>query len=183
MIDWTLAPESGRRDTLIAALKRLHEIEPGGRIVEIGTSRNASDAALQSDGWATRMFGWYALQSGGSVVSIDPNPRAIRNACLICADYGALIDFRCMPSEQAVLSLGPVALLYMDGPSRTDVHIDTWRALDQKPPLVLIDDVASWPPGEDWTGEAPLTFMITTLLAEGYREVFTEGRQMLLEAP
>lgn len=179
-VDWPSAPASGRRETLLDALRLLHELEPGALIVEIGTARNPSQAALEGDGWATRIFGWYAERTGGRVISIDPSRRAIRNAQTICRDWRSVIDFRCERAESVAPKLGHIGLLYMDGPSRTDVHMDVWRKLRYRPRLVLIDDVSSWPPAEDWTGGTWLTEMIATLLDAGYRAVFVAARQMLL---
>ncbi len=64
-MDWNSAPEFGRRDTLLYALRRCNQVlDKPAVIVEIGTSRDERPEACDGDGWSTRAWGWYAQQTG-----------------------------------------------------------------------------------------------------------------------
>lgn len=193
----TDAPGSGRRDTLVAALEALFARTPeSAHIVEVGTSRNASPAAELADGWGTRMFGWYAAQTNGRVTSIDTRPQALANARKVVGPWGGPVTFVQGRAEDVVAGRAPIDLLYMDGPSDAQVHLDIYRALPEPAALVLWDDIVlesdppgrwpKWPPKGTW--EWPKwaikgTLAIPEMLEDGYRIRFARDRQVLLEAP
>ena len=184
------APQSGRRRTLVLALQALHERAPGGLIVEVGTSRNPNRSAMLADGWATRVFAWYAEQTGGSVISIDNNPRAIQSAMRICGRYADRVRFVRARAELVVGGLEP-DLLYMDGPSDAAVHLAVYHALRHTPRLVLWDDIIlpgetgpKWPPrGRHAPYAVKGELAIPAMLDDGWTLLWAEGRQVLMEAP
>ncbi len=92
--DWMEAPESGRRATLVAALRRLWEVHPGpARIVETGTLRDEAPRARESDGWSTLAFGWYAARTGGRLTTIDVSEAAMETCRRVTAEYAPAIDY------------------------------------------------------------------------------------------
>jgi hypothetical protein len=180
MIDWTQAPESGMRETIVAALKLMHERTPAAPIVEIGTSRNKKPHAMMADGWATRVFAWYAAEAGGSVVTIDPRRVAIRASEEICAPWKRVVRFVCDDAVTVAPSLPQAGLIYMDGPGGIGLHLRIYRALAHRPGLILYDNVPVWPLG-DYKGKGSRS--IPAMLEDGYRLVWQRAGQALLEAP
>lgn len=175
MIDWSECPDSGRRDTLIEALQAL-DGQPA-RIVEVGTSRNTNPASMESDGWATRVFAWYAAATSGTVATIDNRAIAVRNARQICGPWADRVVFL----EGDALDLAPVVaigsdLLYMDGPPDPAWHLSLWRAINLPIPLVLFDDVL------DNSFRVKGAEVIPEMLDQGYELVFRRDRQALLAA-
>lgn len=169
------APESGRRTTLVEALRLLHDHQPtGAHIVEIGTSRNTTPAACKSDGWATRVFAWYAAHTAGLVTTIDNRTEALERAYAICGEWADAVLFRCGEAVDVVRALDtPPDLLYLDGPPEPHLHLDVYRALPDHPPLVLIDDVLD----EQFRPKGEL--VADQMLRDGYRLVFSRDRQAL----
>ena len=197
-----LAPASGRRSSLVAALEVVWDRTDGGpaRIVEVGTSRNTSERAAQTDGWATRVFAWYAHNVGGRLTSIDVKPRAIVNARSIVGKYGAPVRFvlgdalRLLPP---ILASHPAVLLYVDGAVDAAWNLALWNAIlpQDRPPLVLLDDVIGDGP---WTGpcaspswyaaaERPWgprgTLLVPELRKQGYDLCCIRDHQILLSRP
>jgi hypothetical protein len=180
-----LAPPSGRRDTLVAALELLHAMAiPHPFIVEIGTSRDPTPAGCLADGWGTRMFAWYASQVEGSVVSIDPAWKACRSARQVVADLATWVTIRQEYAEKVLPTLKErIDLLYMDGPHGADysfsarIHLEFYRALNAPPRLVLFDDIKT--PDYGVKG----TLAIPAMIADGYELLWVRGVQALLRWP
>lgn len=189
------APESGRRATLVEALEELHKLVPEqAHIVEVGTARNLSPEACTNDGWATRVFAWYATETGGRLTTIDNRRLTMGRSREVCGGWADVVTFVCADAVVFADELRGVDLLYMDGPSDAKMHLGLYRALPEHPRLVLFDDIVlpgepvgvwpKWPPEgvtEQWAVKGALA--IPAMLEDGYRIVFAKGRQVLLQAP
>jgi hypothetical protein len=183
------------------AMERLHEITDGGpcTIVEVGAARNLRPHALIDDGWATRVFAWYAAETGGRLTTIDPNRRALSCARQLTAPWSAAVDYVQDAAERRLAAFGAIDLLYMDGPSDATMHRRAWDALRCRPRLVLWDDIVTpghpvpgappqkvykqWPPPgnlPEWAVKGALA--IPAMLEDGYTVVFAVDRQVLLGA-
>jgi len=177
-----LAPASGRRDTLVAALEALHELGvEHPYLVEIGTSRDPTPAGCLADGWGTRMLGWYASQTEGAVVSIDPAWKACRSAHQVVGEFASWVTIRQEYAEKVLPTLSRrIDLLYMDGPHGNDyafsarIHLEFYRALRCKPRLVLFDDI------KDPTFGVKGTLAVPAMIADGYELLWVRGVQALL---
>src|SRR6266852_4177820 len=91
-MNWEEAPEFGRRETLLRALRHLYQLYPRHAcIVETGTLRN--DAAREGDGWSTVAWGWYCAQTGGKAVTVDINPDALAVCRRLTAPYAAALEY------------------------------------------------------------------------------------------
>lgn len=182
-----LAPPSGRRDTLVAALELLHETNVPGqevRIVEVGTSRDLRPSACLADGWATRVFAWYAAQVDGRVISIDPEPHANACALRIVGEFAPwLIQQQLLAQDFLAGFRARIDLAYMDGPHRDDttdpggVHLAMYRAAfgacpEGPPRFVLFDDA------DAKGGDA-----IPAMQEDGYTLLWTRDNQALLQWP
>lgn len=192
------APPSGRRNTICATLALLSTVTTQPVIVEVGTAR--SRLGMVSDGWATRVWGWYAGQHGGQAHSIDCDQLAITNARRLCGDTVHFIQAR---AEQVIGKFPAIDLLYMDGPNDAAIHLAIWRALTCRPRLVLWDDIIG--PGASVPGATPALLdarkaalwqhltrtaplwavkgelAIPEMLRAGYDVVFHRDRQALLQ--
>lgn len=137
------APLSGRRDTLVHALELLHERKPEGAVlVEIGTTRSAQPRAQRLDGWATRLFAWYARETAGRVIAVDPTLEAIEAAKRVCGDLQPHVEFVAERGEVWAQGYrGDVDLLYLDGPNQAQAHLDVYEHLRDQPLVVVVDDV------------------------------------------
>jgi hypothetical protein len=194
------APESGRRATLVRALELLHDARAGqpSVIVEVGTSRGIIPLACITDGWATRVFAWYASQAGGKVLTMDIQERAIRAARQLCAAWEQSVEFLVASADDVLPTLTQIDLLYMDGPADAEDNLRIYRSLPFLPRFVLWDDVIgweSWDPGplklapprwyeaaqqhRPWAPRG--TLAIPVMETDGYRIVFHEEHQVLLE--
>lgn len=174
-----LAPPSGRRDTLVAALEVLHKLALPGetRIVEIGTTRDLRPIACLADGWATRVFAWYIAQVHGRLFVVDTDAFAIACAKEVVGPYLPWMRWRQGTGEGLLADhIDPIDLLYMDGPAAAQPHLDMYRALQVRPRLVLFDDV-----GPDFGPKGSLA--IPAMLEDGYQLVFHEKAQALLRCP
>lgn len=193
------SPASGRRSTLCEALEHLYVETSGGavNIVEIGASRNCSDAAMLSDGWSTRVWAWYVSRVGGRVHTIDVNGRALINARSICGPWAEHVDFHLGSAEKVLPRLEPADLLYMDGPADAELHLHCYRACRVPARLVLFDDIIGNGP---WTGVGDVpswyqdaeadrpwapkgTLAVPAMLDEGYSIIFDRQHQLFLQRP
>lgn len=192
------APPSGRRDTLLSALEALHDATDGGscHIVEVGTTRNLRPRAMIYDGWATRLFAWYAHESGGRLTTIDTNQRAIQASKKLCQQWASAVTWVHGDARTALAGIDSIDLLYMDAVSEPTMHMEAWQALTCRPALVLWDDIVTPgdmcpgaepgevkpfpPPGEtrQWAVKGALA--IPAMLSDGYQVVFARDRQVLL---
>src|SRR5579862_6331625 len=161
-VDFSTAPSIGRRDSIIRALRRLHQICPGpATIVETGTLRDDREIARQGDGWATLAWGWYAAQSGGKAVTVDLDPEAIKVCKRVTAEYAKSLEYVIADSvgyfegrgnkgtKGTRGTKGPIHLLYLDSldyvdKERSEEHslAEVKAALPLLAPvcLVLFDD-------------------------------------------
>lgn len=172
------APQSGRRSTLVAALERLYDRKAKGvHIVEVGTARNLSPQACASDGWATRVFAWYAAGTGGKLTTIDNRASALKTARALCSEWSDSVDFVCGDALGHTADMNGIDLLYMDGPADAEFHFRLYRALGSRPPLVLFDDII------DASYRVKGETAIPAMLGNGYGLVFRERRQALLAVP
>ncbi len=90
--DWHTAPPSGRRATLLRAMRRLYELRPGpARIVETRTLR--SEEGRDGDGWSTLAWGWYCSQTGGTLYTVDSDPEALAVSRRLSAPYAPWIRY------------------------------------------------------------------------------------------
>lgn len=118
--NWDEAPAFGRRETLVAALRRLWELHPGPvTIVETGTLRNASDSGRSGDGWSTVAWGWYSRETGGRAWTVDVSRENLAVCRTVTAPYAEHLEYvegdsvvflRAWPGEER----GPIHLLYLD---------------------------------------------------------------------
>ena len=173
------APSSGRLHTLSLALRELNAVKPegGARIVEVGTSWNPKPFARFNAGWATRVFAWYAAQTGGTLTSIDSDRDATEAARRILDGLPATFVV-----GDGIHALGeittPIDLLYMDGPQDGSFHLNAAQSLTRWPTLILFDDVRHEPYGVK--GQ----YAVPWLMEQGYTLVFIRrefGGQLLLK--
>ncbi|HLK59011.1 MAG TPA: glycosyltransferase, partial [Chthonomonadaceae bacterium] len=196
--DWDQAPQFGRRDTLLPALRRLHQLcEEPSCIVEIGSARDERPEACLGDGWSTRAWGWFALQTGGRAYTVDIEPEAIAACKRLTAEFAEAITYTTSDSLEflrtwSLAERGTIDLLYLDSLD----YIDTLRsehrhlkeaaaALPSLSPrcLVLLDD--TYPSGQlpsegdaDLTGKGAL--VAPFLLEQGFRLEWVAGGEALL---
>jgi hypothetical protein len=116
--DWNNAPPFGRRDTLIATLKRLYALYPGpSTFVETGTARDEN--SRDGDGWSTVAFGWYCSETGGRCWTVDISPQSLAVSRRLTEPYAAAIEYvegdspRFLHDWDADVN-GPIHLLYLD---------------------------------------------------------------------
>lgn len=172
------APKSGRRATLVNALERLYDRRPeGAHIVEVGTTRNLSPQACASDGWATRVFAWYADGTGGRLTTIDNRTSALKTARALCGAWSDSVEFVCGDALGHIADMNGIDLLYMDGPADAEFHFRLYRALASRPPLVLFDDIL------DLSYRVKGETAIPAMLRDGYFLRFLRDRQALLGVP
>jgi predicted O-methyltransferase YrrM len=171
------APESGRRDTIVAALRTLLRVTAGDpvKIVEVGTIRDSRLAGRTGDGWATAMWGWYVSRVGGKVISIDVDAKAIATARAVCSPYAEHIEFRHARAQDVLGDCQCIDLLYMDGPPEPESHLAMWHALECLPLLVLFDDII-----DEKTYDVKGALAIPEMVKAGYIVHFARGRQALL---
>src|SRR5579862_2873167 len=197
-MDWESAPEFGRRSTLLEALQRLQEMQPGPAcIVETGTLRDERERAREGDGWSTVAFGWYAQQTGGRVYTVDNDPAALEVCKRLTTPYAAHIEYVCADSLVFLRAWdaqerGAIDLLYLDSldyhePERSEMHqlAEAQAALPAlaRDCLVLLDD--THPAGDAGPdGVPPLTGKGTRalpfLLEQGFQFAGCAGGQALL---
>src|SRR5438128_335113 len=92
--NWEQAPESGRRETLLRALRRLSEVRAGPVcIVETGTLRNETPTGCAGDGWSTITWSWYVSQVGGLVFTVDINAEALAVCRRLTAPYADRVRY------------------------------------------------------------------------------------------
>jgi hypothetical protein len=92
--DWEQAPEFGRREMLLLALRRLWELRRGPAcIVETGTLRNDSPTGRDGDGWSTVAWGWYCACVGGRVYTVDCDAGNLEVCRRVTAPYAAAIEY------------------------------------------------------------------------------------------
>src|SRR5216684_2515045 len=158
-IDWSDAPQFGRKEALQWTLERLHaKRTPDDRplIVEVGTSYAYS---LDGLGNATLAYAWYAQKYGARFASIDCWQGSIDEARRILDVYGTgqgTAEFMLADGQTAGEIVGePIALMYEDGPDKDNHDTlgvndsqNTWhlRVVERAMPLlpigamVLFDD-------------------------------------------
>ncbi len=117
--DWEQAPDSGRRETFLRALRRLWELRQGPAcIVETGTLRDDSACGRDGDGWSTLAWAWYCQQVGGRVYTIDLDENCLATSRRATAAYADCFEYvhsdsvtflRSWPLEQPTIDL-----LYLD---------------------------------------------------------------------
>jgi glycosyltransferase involved in cell wall biosynthesis len=165
-IQWGQAPEFGRRETLLRALRRLHQLCPGPAcIVETGTLRDASPRARTSDGWSTVAWGWYAAQTGGKAYTVDLDPQNMEVCRRVTAAYASGLEYVVADSLRFLREWdrqprGEIHMLYLDSldyfehqreESEAHHRAEAAAALPHLAPrcLVLFDDtsVAAAPAG------------------------------------
>src|SRR5258708_2095776 len=195
-LNWSRAPEFGRRQTLINALKRLNGIKPEGAcIVETGTSRDPS--SREGDGWSTVAFGWYCFQTGGRTHTVDIAPEAIEACRGLTRNYADNIEYirsdslaflrNWRNSERCAIDfLYLDSLDYVDYERSEKHHLaEAKAALHALAPncLVLIDDTCPTGPC-DLSGAPPLTGKgaraVPYLLGKGFELEWCAGNQALL---
>jgi predicted O-methyltransferase YrrM len=153
--NWDSAPDFGRRETLLRALRRLYHLQPGPvNIVETGTLRDDSANGRGGDGWSTVALGWYCTQVGGRLVTVDIDPANLEVSRRVTAPYASAIEYVCAHSlelfaQWQVARGTPIHMLYLDSLDYVDEqaseehHLaEAEAALPLLAPacLVLIDD-------------------------------------------
>lgn len=192
--DWSQFPAGGRQATLEKALRRLWELHPGPvTIVETGTTRDATEAGRQGDGWSTLAWAWYAAQVSGWVWTIDVDRENINVSRDVVNEYSFWVGFSCRDSVQS-LSLfheefpnRNIHLLYLDSLDYAPGHeaeserhhlAEAQATLPALAPtcLVLIDDT-TW----DSIGiEGKGALAIPWLMDQGFTVEWAEGGQALM---
>src|SRR5690349_13452496 len=90
-IEWEQLPETGRRESVGPALRRLAELWPEAPVVvETGTLRNESPRGRHGDGWSSLAWAWFAAQTGGTFYTVDIDPDcldACRRVTAVYADH------------------------------------------------------------------------------------------------
>ncbi len=176
-----LAPPSGRRPQLVAALEALHESwdrQREIRIVEVGSTRDLRPIACIADGWSSRVFAWYVATVNGIFYSVDTDPRATEAVREVVGEWRPWLRAE---TKEGRAFLGnhkaPIDLLYMDGPSDADVHLAIWEAMKIRPRFVLFDDVS----GEQYVPKG--TKAIPAMIRAGYQLLWHRDRMALLRWP
>lgn len=173
-LDFSDAPEFGRREGIERALRLLHDRRSVEHvvIVETGTTRGDLGGGIKGDGWATLAWGWYCGKYGGIAHTIDINPVAIENCKRITAPFSDRIVYHLGESCPEIRKIaGHIDLLYLDSgddPALTLLELDA--AFDKLAPtaIVMIDDTRMG--GEHARGKGELA--CERLRAEGFRLVF-----------
>lgn len=196
--DWSLAPEFGRREMLLAALHRLWQLHPGPTcLVETGTLRDDAQSACSGDGWSTVAWAWYAARTGGKAVTVDINPDYIATCRRKTAPYAAHMEYVCADSpaflrQWVETHREPIHLLYLDSLDYENREVSELHCLNEAQTalpalaptcLVLFDDTS--PTGSAGTdGLPPLigkgTRAVPHLLSQGFRLEWCLGGQVLL---
>lgn len=173
-----LAPPSGRRPTLVATLEALHESwdhKHEVRIVEIGSSRDLRPIGCIADGWSTRVWCWYAAQVNGIVYSIDTDPRATEAVREIVGEWKPWLRAETRQGQAYLANhKAPIDLLYMDGPSDADIHLDMYAVMKIRPRLILFDDVS----GAEFVPKG--TKAIPAMIKDGYELLWHRDKMALL---
>lgn len=184
-LNWQNSPPFGRRKTLIATLELLAERFAGVPqvILEVGTAEAYSPEGL---GNALLAFGWYAIQKGAIIHTVDIREGAIKNSGTILREYcpnaiGKVEFHRTDAFEYAAgvirsghwRYLDHIDLIYYDGPSEpqswyVDLH-NRWADKFKTTALALFDDTL---PGE-YNGKGAK--LIPQLIADGWRDLKIDG--------
>lgn len=161
--------KTGRSEAILAGLAHA---PPAPIIVEVGSTRNSSDAARLSDGWATLTFAEWVRDHGGVVHSIDPRPRMGE----IQKVLGGLSVFVHPSKIESWTSWpDPVDVLYLDGPNHPEPHLAAAReAVARGCTVVLCDDVIHADYGPKATTAVPY------LLGQGFEILAQVGRVLIL---
>lgn len=138
-------------------------------IFELGTVRNKSEAARESDGWSTLWWARYVAEHGGHVWTWDKQQRPN----VLARVLGPLREHVTAIEADASAMSGSCDLLYLDGPNEPAPHLAVFQACPS--PLVLCDDVVD----DDFGPKA--SSVVPAALAQGYRIAWHEGRHLLLE--
>ena len=178
-IDFSLAPESSRRRTLVRALEALEAGRDDGEppvVVEVGTCRSAHPLGSTIDGWSTRLFAWYARRVDGVVHSIDVSSEALAASAEVCGEYRDLISYHEGPGRAVLPRFDRIDLLYLDAGNDPSQYVEMWDALACSPRLVLFDDVHDC---ETFAGKGQM--LIPLLLRGEYSLRFCGHFQALVE--
>jgi hypothetical protein len=197
---WDRAPDFGRRETILRTLRRLHQLHPGPAcIIETGTLRNDSPSGLSSDGWSTVAWGWYCLQVGGNVYTVDVDSGALEVCRRMTAPYASAVEYIASDSVEFLRQWtkqgrGQIHLLYLDSldyfphqQEQSEKHhlAEAEAALPSLAIscLVLIDDTSpAGGPGQEGvpslTGKGARA--VPFLLERGFRLEWCESGQVLL---
>lgn len=197
-VPWDEAPDFGRRDTILRALRRLSELHPGPvQIVETGALRNDSPQGRDGDGWSTVAWAWYADCVGGRALAVDCDAGVLEVSRRVASPYASALDLVASDSV-AFLSewhreeRGPIHLLYLDSCDWIDRGASEEHNLQEARAalphlagtcLVLIDDMR--PPDEPDSSGVPVfegkgRQTVPFLVGEGFRLEWAEGGQALL---
>lgn len=173
-LDFSDAPEFGRREGLERALGILH-INRGPNpvtIVETGTTRGKLGGGIRGDGWATLAWGWYCKKYGGRTYTIDRNPSAIDNCRKITVQFSECIEYRLGESCAEIAAIRwPIDLLYLDsGDDPALILRELEAAFGRLAPasVVTIDDTKIV--GDHFEGKGALAGK--KLVEEGFRLEF-----------
>ena len=196
-LSWEDAPPFGRRETLLHALHRLHELHPGpSLIVETGTLRNESGSGLSGDGWSTVAWGWYASQTNSRVVTVDINPDAMETCRRVTEPYSRYVEYVVSDSVAYLHSWlqcrrERIELLYLDSfdyidHERSESHClgeaEAALPLLSEACLVLFDDTSPTGTQEDefpvLTGKGKRA--VPFLVSQGFAIESMAGGQILL---
>ena len=188
-MNWDKSPPFGRRKTLIDTLNRLEARSLGTQyIVEVGTSEAYSPDGL---GNAMLAFGWYAVEMGAEVHSVDIREGAIANSGQIlrtyCPEATQFCFFHRMDAfEYANCVLNPahdfylprIDLVYYDAPSEpyswyVELH-ERWERLFHSDALALFDDTLASSPFSGKGGA-----LIPRMLNDGWRQIQVESEPVL----
>lgn len=173
-----MAPPSGRRPGLVAALEAVHESWDRTRemrIVELGSTRDTRPIACIADGWSSRVFAWYCANVNGMLYSVDMNPEATEAVRDIVGEYRPWLRAQTKDGKSFLANYRAwMDLLYMDGPSDAQFHLDAYRGMKVRPRFVLFDDVA----GAEFVPKG--TTAILAMCQDGYELVWHRDKMALL---
>lgn len=188
--DWSQFPAGGRQATLCRALQRLRELVPGpATIVETGTTRDASEAGRQGDGWSTLAFAWYTSETGGWFSTVDASEESIAVAAEVTDFYSDAVDYVVSDSVKflQLCYRKSIHFLYLDSldyhphqQAESEAHhlAEAEAALPALAPtcLVLIDDTTQ--NFFHFGGKGALA--VPFLIQNGFCVEWCEGGQVLL---
>ncbi len=192
---WEAAPPFGRRETLLAALRKLWQMHPGPvNIVESGTLRNGSESGRTGDGWSTVAWGWYSHETGGKAWTVDVSRENLAVCREVTAPYSGHLEYVEGDSvaflrEWARQERGPIHLLYLDSLDYLPHQQETSEAHHRSEAqaalphlaescLVLLDDTNREGEGVSFSGKGAQA--VPFLVGSGFRVEWSTGGQVLL---
>ena len=176
------APYSGKRDSFISVLKYLYKLKLDRTIiVEFGTHRGSQICTRESDGWSTVFWGWYAQNFNAEVYTVDVSKNHIEVCKQRTKDYAQNINYHVEDGIQFLRNFTkPITLIYFDAwdygiPNSEEKHLEAYLSIEQKPEIILIDDVYD---DEIYEGKGKL--LIQHAIADGYEKLFYINSQVCL---